>query len=262
MPGRRASSVMSRLTGAANKESRRLVAGAATPAPGRRERLGHREGSGRSAAPLEPRYPQPAQAARARQAARGRVHLRCRQLLGRADRLVDRGLDHVLEHVDVLRVHSLGVDPQLLQLELAADLHRDHPAAGAGLDNLVLQLLLSLGHVGLHLLDLLHHLVQVRLPHQLLSSSGSSKTSSAANSSRRRSISWSWSSVAGPAAGSAVSLNSNARASEWPVMPRTAFATRSRPCSAFFLTKDAPGGKAIVRRSPSRETGAAVAIAW
>src|ERR687898_1768383 len=191
MPGRRASSVMSRLTGAANNA-------------------------------LHTRQAQASQAAKVAEAARGCVHLVGGQLLGGADPLVHRCLDHVLQHFDVVGVDRAGVDRQLLQLQLAADLHGDHPAAGAGLNDLVLQLLLSLGHVGLHLLDLLHHLVQVRLSHQSFSSS---KTSSASNSARSRSMSCSWSSVAGPAAGATSSLSSKATASGWPVIPRTAFAT-------------------------------------
>src|SRR4051812_33765598 len=206
---------------------------------------------------LEAGQPQAAEPSGPGQAARGGIHLRRRQLLRRADRLVHRRLDHVLEHLDVLGVHGAGVDRQLLQLQLAADLHGDHPAAGAGLHDLVLQLLLSLRHVGLHLLDLLHHLVHVRLTHQSFSSSAVSKTSSASNSARSRSISWSWSSVAGPGGGATESLSSNASVSGCPVIPRTAFATRSRPCSAFFLTNAASAGKATVRRSASSAVGVA-----
>src|SRR5918997_1829743 len=171
MPGRRASSVMSRLTGAANNAL----------------------------------HARQAQASETAEIAGCRVHLARGQLLGRADSLVDGGLHHVLEHLDILGVDRAGVDRQLPQLQLAADLDGDHPAAGAGLHHLVLQLLLRLGHVGLHLLYLLHHLVQVRLTHQSFSSS---KTSSASNSARSRSMSCSWSSVAGPAAGATDSLSS------------------------------------------------------
>ena len=37
----------------------------------------------------------------------------------------------------------------------------DHPAAGRGLERLGLELLLHLGHLGLHLLGLLHHVAEV-----------------------------------------------------------------------------------------------------
>ena len=51
--------------------------------------------------------------------------------------------------------------------EVAGDLDGDHPAAGRGLDLLVLELLLGGLHVLLHLLDLLEHLLHVRrLRHQ------------------------------------------------------------------------------------------------
>src|SRR5918994_1850040 len=223
IPGRRASSVMSRLTGAANNA-------------------------------LHARQAEASQSAKVAEAARGCVHLAGGQLLGGADPLVHRCLDHVLQHFDVVGVDRAGVDRQLPQLQLAADLHGDHPAARARLHDLVLELLLSLGHVGLHLLDLLHHLIHVRLTHQSFSSS---KTSSALNSARSRSMSCSWSSVSGPAAGAIVSLSSKWSESGRPMMPRTAVATRSRPCSAFFLTNAASAGKAIVRRSPSRAVGVA-----
>src|SRR5206468_881865 len=47
------------------------------------------------------------------------VHLRSGELLSRTHRLVDRREDHVLEHLDVVRVDRLGVDPDLLELEVA-----------------------------------------------------------------------------------------------------------------------------------------------
>src|SRR5829696_6887213 len=187
MPGRRASSVMSRLTGAANNA-------------------------------LHTRQAQASQTSQFAEAASRCVHLAGGQLLGGADPLIHRRLDHVLQHLDVVGVHRTRVDRQLLQLQLAADLDGDHPAARARLHYLVLQLLLSPGHVGLHLLDLLHHLAHVRLTHQSFSSS---KTSFASNSARSRSMSCSWSSVAGPAAGAIASLSSKWSESGWKVMPPT-----------------------------------------
>ena len=84
------------------------------------------------------------------------------QLLGRAQRLVDGREHHVGEHLHVLGVDRRGVDLDRLDLQVAADLHRHHAAAGGGLDDLVLELLLGGLHVLLHLLDLLQHLLHVR----------------------------------------------------------------------------------------------------
>src|SRR5207248_7222418 len=67
---------------------------------------------------------------------------RRRHLLRRPDRLVDRGHDHVLEHLDVLGIDGVGVDLDLADLEPAGDLDLHHAAAGAGLDDLGLELLL------------------------------------------------------------------------------------------------------------------------
>ena len=50
-----------------------------------------------------------------------------------------------------------------LQGQVSADLDRDHPAARRCFHYLLGQVLLGLGHVGLHLLDLLHHLLVVRV---------------------------------------------------------------------------------------------------
>jgi len=95
-------------------------------------------------------------AAEAAQATTGcGVHLRGREFLRRADRFVHRGQDHVLQHVDVLGVNGLWIDLDLLQLEVAAHLHGDHSAADRRGDGLVLELVLGLGHLGLHLLGLL-----------------------------------------------------------------------------------------------------------
>ena len=66
------------------------------------------------------------------------------QLLGGADRLVDRGGDHVLKQLGVLGVDRVGRDRDLAQRHVAGHRHLDHAAAGAGLDGLVLQLLLRL----------------------------------------------------------------------------------------------------------------------
>ena len=87
--------------------------------------------------------------------------LRGRELLRGADALVDRGHDHVLKELGILGIDRLGVDRDLEQAHVAAHLELHHAAAGAGVDDLVLQPLLGLVHLGLHLLGLLHHRVQV-----------------------------------------------------------------------------------------------------
>jgi hypothetical protein len=83
------------------------------------------------------------------------------QFLRGPQRLVGGGQDHILEHLHIFRVHRGWVDLDALDLDGARHLHRHHAAARGRLDHLVGQVLLHLGHVGLHLLDLLHHLVVI-----------------------------------------------------------------------------------------------------
>src|SRR3954447_2077376 len=130
---------------------------------------------------LHPRQPgeaaAPAESSDAAHAARG-------QLLCRAKRLVDGRRDHVLEELGVLGIDRLRVDLDLTQVHVARHRHLDHAAAGARLDDLLLELLLGLGHLGLHLLGLLEDLVHVRsLGHQpaSLSRGSSSGTTSVAS---------------------------------------------------------------------------------
>src|SRR5690606_28065135 len=66
-------------------------------------------------------------------------------------------------------VHCLGIDAQGHQLLPAAHHCRHHAAPGAGLDGALLQFLLQTGHLGLHLLDLLHHLLDVHKSSSILS---------------------------------------------------------------------------------------------
>ena len=75
-----------------------------------------------------------------------------------AVRVVDRGDDQVLQHADVVLRHDLGVERQLQQVLVAVDHHRDHAAAGGGLDADVGHLLLQ---ALLHLLRLLHHRLDI-----------------------------------------------------------------------------------------------------
>src|SRR5438128_2220262 len=81
------------------------------------------------------------------------------ELLCGADRLVGGGQNHVLKELDVFGIDRVRIDPDLLDLEVPRDLDRHHASSGGGFHDLVLELLLRLRHVGLHLLDLLEHLV-------------------------------------------------------------------------------------------------------
>ena len=119
------------------------------------------------------------------------AELLLRELLGLAERLVGRREDEVLEHLDVVGIHGLGVDRQRLDAHVAAHHDLDHPAAGRRLDPFGLERLLRLLLRGHHLLRLLEHRLQVRwLGHQFCDSSVSSGTiSSASNSALKRSTS-------------------------------------------------------------------------
>src|ERR1700682_5767746 len=73
-------------------------------------------------------------------------------------RIVDRGHDQILQHLDVLFRDDFRIDLQRLHLLGAIDDNGDHAAAGVAFD-------LELGHLllqaGLHLLRLLPHLLNV-----------------------------------------------------------------------------------------------------
>src|SRR2546423_1308355 len=141
------------------------------------------------------------------EAAHRATQARLGQLLRGADGLVDGSQHHVLEHLYVLRIHSVRVDPDLLDFLRAGDAHGHHPATSAGLDLLGLEGLLCLRHLVLHLLDLAHHLVDVGLLGHGHDSS-SSKTSVAPNSFLRRSRSCSSSMEDDDSASSSPSLSS------------------------------------------------------
>src|SRR5229473_5521456 len=76
-------------------------------------------------------------------------------------RLVEGGDDEILEDLDLVGIDERLVDLDPPQIALAADRHLDEPAAGGAghLDGLELRL--HLGHLGLHLLRLLHHLPEI-----------------------------------------------------------------------------------------------------
>src|SRR5688572_20461447 len=73
-------------------------------------------------------------------------------------RVVDRGNDQVLQHADVVFRHHFGVERDLLQMLVAVHGHRHHAAAGGGLHRQLGHLLLQ---ALLHLLRLLHHVLNV-----------------------------------------------------------------------------------------------------
>src|SRR5205814_9192507 len=67
----------------------------------------------------------------------------------------------VLERLRIVRVDRLRVDLDLGELARSRRLHDDGAAARGALDDRVRRLLLRTGDLLLHLLGLLHHLVQV-----------------------------------------------------------------------------------------------------
>src|SRR6185503_9600899 len=104
---------------------------------------------------------QPAQAAQGLH----RAHLLLRQAAGRVERLVDRGGDEVLEHLDVIGVDRRGVDRHRDERLLPGGNRADDPAARGTFD-------LGLAELGLDSLHLLLHLrrhaLQVAHAHRLL----------------------------------------------------------------------------------------------
>ena len=87
------------------------------------------------------------------------AHLLGREVLSTAQAVADRGEHEVFEHLDVVGVDDLGRDPHRLHLARAGDDHLHHPPTRRPLDRGLRERFLRGGHVGLHLLDLLHHLV-------------------------------------------------------------------------------------------------------
>src|SRR5690606_38185409 len=76
-------------------------------------------------------------------------------------RLLDRGDDQVLDHLALLGLEERGIDREPAQLALGRG-HRLHEAgARLALDLDRVELLLHLGHLGLHLLRLTHELAHV-----------------------------------------------------------------------------------------------------
>src|SRR3954453_6527040 len=101
------------------------------------------------------------------------AHLLGHRLVGLAMRVVDGGDDEILQHADVVLRDNLGIDGDRLHLLAAVDDHRHHAAAGVALDAEAGHLLLQ---AILHLLRLLHHLLDVHISSTSRISAG--KTSS------------------------------------------------------------------------------------
>src|SRR5688572_6421095 len=85
------------------------------------------------------------------------------QFLSLAETLVHRGHDEVLQHLHVVGIDRPGVDRDRLERPGPGHHGLDDPAAHRGLHGLGRQPLLRGHHVGLHLLNLLHHLVHLVL---------------------------------------------------------------------------------------------------
>src|SRR5690554_5289805 len=102
-----------------------------------------------------------AHAAHAAEPAHGGAHLLLLQFLGAALGFVDGGGYQVLEHLDVLGVHHLGVYPHGGDGALARGGGGDHAGSRAALHRHVAEPFLRLGHLALGLLGFLHELLDV-----------------------------------------------------------------------------------------------------
>src|SRR5437764_708389 len=107
-------------------------------------------------------------------------------------RLVEGGDDEVLEHLDLVGVDQRLVELDAAQIAFAADRHLDEPAARRAGHLHRLELRLHLGHFGLHLLRLLHHLPEIlhatSSPSLLSSGAAAPEGGSSGASSRTASI--------------------------------------------------------------------------
>src|SRR5262249_55028474 len=101
--------------------------------------------------------------AQAAHATADRAHLLLGQLPYRLGHVVRRGQYEVFQRLDIVRVDRLGIDVDRSELARAGGRDRDQAATrGAGHLGLA-QLGLSVGELLLHLLRLLHELLQVGL---------------------------------------------------------------------------------------------------
>src|SRR5215204_5051619 len=85
------------------------------------------------------------------------------ELLRASHRLADRRDHEVFEHLDVVGVDHVARDPHRLNVAGARHDCGHLPATGGSFDEGGRQLILRRGHVGLHLLHLAHHLVELLL---------------------------------------------------------------------------------------------------
>src|ERR1700682_1883516 len=83
------------------------------------------------------------------------------QLAGAIEGFVDSGEDEVLQQLDVLRIDRVGVDLDREDLLVAVGDGCDDPSPGGANHLLLAELILDSRHLGLHLLQLPHH---VRVP--------------------------------------------------------------------------------------------------
>src|SRR5438445_13343263 len=88
-------------------------------------------------------------------------------------RVVDGGDDQILQHLDVVFRDHFGIDRERLNLFGPVDHHGDHAAAGVTLDLELRHLLLQ---ALLHLLRLLHHLLNVHISSTSRISAGNTST--------------------------------------------------------------------------------------
>src|SRR5512143_2197283 len=99
-----------------------------------------------------------------RQAGGHAAHLFLHRGLDLANGVVHRRGHQVFEHFLVV-AHQAGIDGDAAHVVLAGHHHLDHAGAALSLDFDFGQLGLHLGHVFLHLLDLLHHVADAALDH-------------------------------------------------------------------------------------------------
>jgi hypothetical protein len=90
-------------------------------------------------------------------------HLGLRELLALRDRLLDAAEHRFFEKLHVFRIDDLLVDLQRNYVTRAVRNDGDFPAGGRDFDSFLLQLSLRLRHLLLHLLSLLHQLVQIHI---------------------------------------------------------------------------------------------------
>src|SRR5262249_20452341 len=151
---------------------------------------------------------------------------------------VEGGNDEVLEHLDLVRVDQRLVDLERLQVALAADRDLDHAAAGGAVHLDGFEARLHLGHLGLHLLRLLHHLAEIS--HDSSSPSGG------------------WSALGSSAAGAGAASPSggvSSRTASMVAPGKVSITARTSGCSSAALRRSR-----LWRSASSRSVGAPGAL--